>query len=302
MLRLLGLLGLDLTDADCSNAFAGVHQRCLDDSLTPALTPLLPTWHASGFPDQAQSASSSAIAPALLPAHGYGTDVAWVLPRPAFAHTAEASSAHAQGQAAGADQPGGAAGGGAHLPPPWHLASEERRLFLLRQLALGPFKDSCFFAEALLDVIAASSTSTPGAQSIPMFPSLLHPTRSPSYIKSQGSDDICQYAVLCWALFRCQLGCIIAIDARDTLIKGSRDAVQSLVSKLSSAWRRCAPCWQSAGSTCPCGMPTASICTRLASQRWLPCSQKLYMPHIPAAKLMYCRPAIPALSWQDHVL
>ena len=41
---------------------------------------------------------------------------------------------------------------------------------MLRQLSLGPFQDSCFFAEALLDVMAASACTEPSAQ-------LHHPTQ-----------------------------------------------------------------------------------------------------------------------------
>ena len=33
---------------------------------------------------------------------------------------------------------------------------------MLRLLSLGPFQDSCFFAEALLDVMAASAASAAG--------------------------------------------------------------------------------------------------------------------------------------------
>ena len=62
------------------------------------------------------------------------------------------------------DQPAEVAGRGGTPPPPWHLASEERRLFTLRQLSLGPYQDSCFFAEALMDVMAASACTDLGTQ------------------------------------------------------------------------------------------------------------------------------------------
>ena len=162
VLRLLGMLGLDLTDAECSNAFASQHVRGLHDSSALALSPLLPSWHPPGIPDQARSTSSSAdsLHSAAQPSAVSGTNASWVLPPPAFAHTAAPSDAGSQGQAS---EEGASARRAAHLPPAWHLASEERRQFMLRQLLLGPFKDSCFFAEALLDVMAASPTHTAGA-------------------------------------------------------------------------------------------------------------------------------------------
>lgn len=161
MLRLLGMLGLDLTDAVCSNAFASQHMRGLHDSSASALSPLLPSWHPPGIPDQACFTSSSAdsLDPAQ-PSAVSGTNVSWVLPPPAFTHTAAPSDTGSQGQAF---EEGASAGQAAQLPPAWHLASEERQQFMLRQLLLGPFKNSCFFAEALLDVMAASPTHTAGA-------------------------------------------------------------------------------------------------------------------------------------------
>ena len=162
MLRLLGMLGLDLTDAECSNAFASQHVRGLHDSSALALSALLPSWHPPGIPDQARSTSSSAgsLDSAAQPSAVSGASLSWVLPPPAFAHTAAPSDAWPQGQAF---EEGASAGRAAHLPPAWHLASEERRQFMLRQLLLGPSKDSCFFAVALLDVVAASPTHTAGA-------------------------------------------------------------------------------------------------------------------------------------------
>ena len=93
--------------------------------------------------------------------------VDWILPPPTYAHTAAAGTsspdAEPQGRAISKDQPAEVAGQGTKPPPPWHLASEERRLFMLRQLSLGLYQDSCFFAEALMDVMTASACTELGA-------------------------------------------------------------------------------------------------------------------------------------------
>jgi len=162
VLRLLGLLGLDLTKADCSNAFATTHPHDLDDSSSAALGPLLPAWRPHGVPDQAPSKCGSAECPNhdnFLSTSANGT--AWVLPRPPFAHTPGAAEAQEQEEG----RPSTHAKQGMQLPPAWYLASVDRRLFVLRQLSLGPFKESCFYAEALLDVMAASTTATAGLNS-----------------------------------------------------------------------------------------------------------------------------------------
>jgi len=159
VLRLLGLLGLDLTKADCSNAFATTHPRNLDDSSSAALRPLLPAWRPHGVPDQAPSKSGSEECPnhdSSPSTSANGT--AWVLPRPPFAHTPGAAEAQEQEE----DRSSTYAKQGMQLLPAWYLASVERRLFMLRQLSLGPFKESCFYAEALLDVMAASTSATAG--------------------------------------------------------------------------------------------------------------------------------------------
>ena len=52
---------------------------------------------------------------------------------------------------------------GKQLSLAWYLASEDRRLFVQRLLSLGPFQDSCYFAEALLDVMAAPTPDATGA-------------------------------------------------------------------------------------------------------------------------------------------
>ena len=172
VLRLLGLLGLDLTSVQCSNACAGVHLDGLADSSAAFLDPLAPTWSPSSLP--AHASNSSADSPASRPATAPGSTVDWILPSPAYAHTAAAgtssSNAGSQGRAASMGQPVEVAGRGAKPPPPWHLASEERRLFMLRQLSLVPYQDSCFFAEALMNVMAASPCSESGAQ-------LYHPSQ-----------------------------------------------------------------------------------------------------------------------------
>lgn len=160
VLGLLGLLGINMTDADCSNAFASAQHRSLDDSSSAALSPLLPAWHPHGIPSQAPSTPSSADVPSHAnPASVPADHPAWILPPPTFAHTPEPSKE--SGQSAG--EAGAAAERGMQLPAVWHLASEERRMFMLRLLSLGPFKDSCFFAEALLNVMAVSTTGTGGA-------------------------------------------------------------------------------------------------------------------------------------------
>ena len=166
VLRLLGLLGLDLTSADCSNAFASTQQRSLDDSSSAALSPLLPAWHPHGIPLQAPSTSSSADSPSdSAPASLPTGQSAWILPPPTFAHTPEPLE---QRQRSAAEE-GAAAQHSMQLLPVWYLASEERRLFVLRLLSLGPFQDSCYFAEALLDVMAASALSAVG---VPLHASL----------------------------------------------------------------------------------------------------------------------------------
>ena len=157
---LLGLLGLDLIGADCSNTFASMQQRSLDDSSSAALSPLLPAWHPHGIPAQAPLNTSSADSPsdsnppALLTTHS-----SWILPQPTFAHMSEGlkTSEQPAGEACAAAQRG------KQLPLAWYLASEDRRLFVQRLLLLGPFQDSCYFAEALLDVIAASTPNATGA-------------------------------------------------------------------------------------------------------------------------------------------
>ena len=160
VLGLLGLLGIDLTDADCSNAFASSQQHSLVDSCSAAFGPLLPAWHPHGIPSQAPSTSSSADSPShAYPASPPANHPAWILPPPPFAHTPEPSEE--SGQSSG--EASAAAERGMQLPPLWCLASEERRLFMLRLLSLGPFKDSCFFAEALLGVMAASTEGAGGA-------------------------------------------------------------------------------------------------------------------------------------------
>ena len=170
VLRLLGLLGLDLTSADCSNAFASTQPHSLDDSSSAALSPLLPAWHPHGVPLQDPSPFSSADStsqsdPASLPA----SHPAWILPPPTSAHTPESLQ---QSQLSTGEEDA-AAQRGTQLPPVWYLASEERRLFVLRLLSLGPFQDSCFFAEALLDVMAASAA--PSAAGASLHASLVGP-------------------------------------------------------------------------------------------------------------------------------